>query len=236
MKNNKNEKHVNPPTLNGKPTTFLFRTPRQIDQSKSLAKLYRETINAAFKEQSSRTKILDEDERVVEGDTFENLFGNEPSTFCIFLTQQIERAHENDELFVAGAITASQIDPITSSDKSNSSSKPQNERSIVEDTFNTTEIPKQYIHSKIWKLMILAVHPLVQKQGSGSWLIDTAEREIKRRSLKTDSVIIVLTTVKQHAAPLYMKLGYTIQAQHHFSAGIAQSENEFTILHMYKKI
>lgn len=222
---------IHPPILKGQTSKVLFTTPKQIDQSDSLVNSLQMTINAAFKEQSSRTKILDSNVRMVKGSIFEEQLGNDPTTFCIIVLQP-------DQSFVAGTVAARRFST-SSLPIDRSSLIPKGEKLNTRAIFTRTDIPQHYSNSIFWELKILAVHPLMQGQRLAKWLMDTAESEIKRRTLKThpkaNEVIILLTTVEQHAAPLYTKRGYSIDGKQEYPPGTVESENGFTVIHMYKR-
>lgn len=222
---------IRPPILDGEGTNVVFTTPREIDQSASLVKAMMITINAAFKEQSSRTKILDSHQRMVQGSIFEQQLGDDPTTFCIIVSQP-------EKSFVAGTVAARRF-PTSTLPIERASLTPQGEQLSTRAIFTRTDIPIQYVNSVFWELKILAVHPSMQGQRLGKWLMDTVEDEIKRRTLEKDSnaseVIIVLTTVDQHAAPLYIKRGYIIDSQQDYPDGTVNSEKGFTVLHMHKR-
>jgi GNAT superfamily N-acetyltransferase len=231
------EKGVRCPILKGEPSNVVLITPKAIDQSTLLVKSMTITINAAFTEQSQRTKVLNSHQRIVPGGNsiFEQQLGNDTTTFCIIVSQQTGRPEEE---FVAGTIAARRF-PTSSLPIERSSLTPQDEQLTTRSIFTRTEIPNQYKKSVFWELKLLAVHPSMQGQRLGKWLMDTVEMEIKRRTLEKNpnakEVIIVLTTVTEHAASLYLKRGYTIDSQQTYPSGTANSEKGFTIVHMYKR-
>jgi GNAT superfamily N-acetyltransferase len=217
------------PVINNRPTTVTCLSPAELEGSPLLASLC-DVINRAFwtqKHNSNGANPVPLPRLAYDGQFLDEL-RNTPGTFTYIIwyqgTDQVVGTTGAKRHYGTAAIV----------DKDDS---------MLQREENTWKrfgpLPE---NTDVWELSMMAVDPVLQRQGLAGQLMTLVEKEVMRRfevergESSGTRLLMYCTTIKEVNGAFYLRRGFEIKYEVHFDRGHLDSSTGFTVAHMSKVV